>query len=275
MTEIVFAKGHGTGNDFVLLPDDAGTLDLTEERVRRLSDRHHGIGADGVIRVTKAPNVEGATTRDLWFMDYRNADGSIAEMCGNGIRVFVEYLRSSGRVEGDSIDVETRAGVLTVATDPDGYRVAMGKALDVAGDITVETENGKWNATGVAMPNPHAVVPVRDIAAVGALRQAPEVLPPTVFPHGVNVEFIKVIGLRHLQLRVFERGVGETLSCGTGVCAAAYAARQKSGETGFTRWQVDVPGGTLFVEQDDDQQITLVGPAEIVATGHISAQLWN
>jgi diaminopimelate epimerase len=275
MTEIVFAKGHGTGNDFVLLPDDAGTLDLTEERVRRLSDRHHGIGADGVIRVTKAANVEGATTRDLWFMDYRNADGSIAEMCGNGIRVFVEYLRSSGRVEGDSIDVETRAGVLTVATDPDGYRVAMGKALDVAGDITVETENGKWNATGVAMPNPHAVVPVRDIAAVGALRQAPEVLPPTVFPHGVNVEFIKVIGLRHLQLRVFERGVGETLSCGTGVCAAAYAARQKSGETGFTRWQVDVPGGTLFVEQDDDQQITLVGPAEIVATGHISAQLWN
>ncbi|MEY4323291.1 MAG: hypothetical protein RL410_1072 [Actinomycetota bacterium] len=275
MTEIVFAKGHGTGNDFVLLPDDAGTLDLTEERVRRLSDRHHGIGADGVIRVTKAANVEGATTRDLWFMDYRNADGSIAEMCGNGIRVFVEYLRSSGRVEGDSIDVETRAGVLTVATDPDGYRVAMGKALDVAGDITVETENGKWNATGVAMPNPHAVVPVRDIAAVGALRQAPEVLPLTVFPHGVNVEFIKVIGLRHLQLRVFERGVGETLSCGTGVCAAAYAARQKSGETGFTRWQVDVPGGTLFVEQDDDQQITLVGPAEIVATGHISAQLWN
>ncbi len=275
MTEIVFAKGHGTGNDFVLLPDDAGTLDLTEERVRRISDRHCGIGADGVIRVTKSSNVEGASTQDLWFMDYRNADGSIAEMCGNGIRVFVEYLRLSGRVTSDSVSVETRAGVLTVSTDPDGYRVAMGKAQDVDGDITVETENGKWSATGVAMPNPHAVVPVRDIAAVGQLHEAPEVLPATVFPHGVNIEFIKVIGLRHLQLRVFERGVGETMSCGTGVCAAAYAARQKSGETGFTRWQVDVPGGTLFVEQDDDREITLVGPAEIVATGHISAQLWN
>jgi diaminopimelate epimerase len=173
------------------------------------------------------------------------------------------------------VSVETRAGVLTVSVDPDGYRVNMGKAQDVAGEITVETENGKWSATGVAMPNPHAVVPVRDVAGVGELRSVPEVLPANVFPHGVNVEFIKVVGLRHLQLRVFERGVGETLSCGTGVCAAAYAARQKSGETGFTRWQVDVPGGTLFVEQDDSQEITLVGPAEIVASGHIDSQLWK
>ena len=272
---VEFAKGHGTGNDFVLLPDDAGTLNLTPERVQRIADRHKGIGADGVIRVTQSRNVEGATPSDLWFMDYRNADGSIAEMCGNGIRVFVEYLRSTGRITADEIDIDTRAGVLKVAVDPKGYRVAMGIAQPIAGDITVETDNGKWPAIGVAMPNPHAVAMVQDVDGVGSLVEAPEVLPEDVFPHGVNVEFIKVKGLRQLKLRVFERGVGETLSCGTGVCAAAFVARTKSGETGLTKWQVDVPGGTLFVEQDDTNAMTLIGPAEIVAHGTLDAHLWN
>jgi diaminopimelate epimerase len=272
---IEFAKGHGTGNDFVLLPDDAGNLDLTAERVRRISDRHKGIGSDGVIRVTQSRNVEGAEADDRWFMDYRNADGSIAEMCGNGIRVFVEYLRTTGRVTSDDVEVGTRAGVLKVSVDPKGYRVEMGVAQPIAGEISVETGAGKWIAAGVAMPNPHAVAMVSDVDAVGSLLEAPEVTPESVFPDGVNVEFIKVKGLRQLKLRVFERGVGETLSCGTGVCAAAFVARARSGETGPTKWQVDVPGGTLFVEQDDTNAMTLIGPAEIVARGTLDARLWN
>ena len=238
MPEYEFLKGHGTQNDFVLLPDLDGTVhgDLSPERVRALCDRRAGIGGDGVLRVLRHG--------DGWFMDYRNSDGSLSEMCGNGIRVFARYLVDAGLADPTRpIPVDTRDGL---------------KVLTVDGDLITAD-----------MGNPHAVAFVDALEDAGPLLDPPEHDLAT-YPQGVNVEFVVRRGQRHVAMRVHERGSGETRSCGTGACAAMVAAAVADGAERSGAYRVDVPGGTLTVTWTEDDRVLLTGPAVIVARGTTS-----
>jgi len=275
-----YLKGHGTENDFVLLPDHDGSVhgDLSAERVRALCDRRAGIGGDGVLRVIRTsavrPLVEegalrpsrnhGTTSTDLpeWFMDYRNSDGSLAEMCGNGIRVFAKHLYDEGLVPADEpVTLATRDGVKTVTRTGTTYTADIGVAT-LHGETKVSVGDRSWAALHVDVGNPHAVVMVDDLADAGNLYDEPS-YDEALYPDGVNVEFVVRRGPDHIAMRVHERGSGETRSCGTGACAAAVAAA--GGISG--RWRVDVPGGMLEVTRDDDGRVLLAGPAVIVASG--------
>jgi diaminopimelate epimerase len=269
-----WVKGHGTRNDFVLLPDPDGSLhgDLDAATVRLLCDRRGGIGADGVIRVVRSSAVDGvpALDGDPWFMDYRNADGSLAEMCGNGVRVLARYLWESGLADADPLPVATRGGLRLVHRGPDGgSTVEMGvpRTADVPARPVVSAAGRSWLAVAVLVPNPHAVLFVDDLADAGDLREPPVVTPPEVFPDGANVEFVLRPRNRRIALRVHERGVGETPSCGTGVVAAAWVAMRRDDAPPGTRYLVDVPGGTLAVEQRDDGVLLLTGPAVLGPRG--------
>ena len=274
MSRLRFVKGHGTGNDFVVLPDPAGALDVTPDLVRALCDRHQGIGADGVLRVVRtaaAPEVAHLADASGWFMDYRNADGSTAEMCGNGIRVYVRYLLDSGLVTlapGEGVEIATRDGVKRVVLGDDGLlTVDLGPAKALGTEVSVLVGERSWPATHVDVGNPHAVVFVDDLADAGWLVEAPTVAPPAAYPDGVNVEFVVERGEHHIAMRVHERGVGETQSCGTGTVAAAVATATRHDEELPVTYRVDVPGGQLRVLLAADGHAELTGPAELVATG--------
>lgn len=259
-----FVKGHGTENDFVLLPHGEGPAELEPGLVRALCDRRAGIGADGVLRVMAAdePGRNGADVR--WFMDYRNADGSLAEMCGNGIRVFARYLVDSGHERAGPLRIATRAGVRHVDVPAVGdITVDMGQATKLP-DAKVRLDGRWWTGAGWSLGNPHLVVTDVDITEL-ALCDSPVFDPPDVFPDGANVEFVESVGPGQLRMRVVERGVGETRSCGTGACAAAVAVMASRRER--TVYQVDVPGGRLRVEWRPDGTVALAGPAVLVAKG--------
>lgn len=265
MDRLRVVKGHGTENDFVIVPDFDGVLDLTPELTRALCDRRAGIGADGVLRAVRsenAPESAEMSAEAAFFMDYRNADGSVAEMCGNGVRVFVRYLQAVGLVD-DYAAVATRGGVKrTWLTDEGDVIVDMGLPLTLA-DRPIATAAPSVDAVpGVAveMPNPHVVVPVATRTELDTLDLT---RPPTIKPHrpdGQNVEFVLRVGPQHLAMRVHERGVGETRSCGTGICAAVVANASPDGST----WRVDVPGGTCEVTWHADGRVHLRGPAVLV-----------
>ena len=261
-----FIKGHGTENDFVLLPPGESAADLDADTVRRLCDRRAGIGADGVLRVAAAEEY-GETDVDVrWFMDYRNADGSTAEMCGNGIRVFARYLVTAGLSEPGRMRIGTRAGVKTVEVPAHGsVTVDMGVASR-GPDAKVRIGTSRHDGTGWSMGNPHLVVlDVTDLDTAD-LSQLPEV-DGAGYPDGVNVELVQRLGAHHIRMRVHERGVGETRSCGTGACAAAVAAMDVAGER--TAYDVDIRGGRLVVEWTDEGRVLLTGPAELVASGEV------
>jgi diaminopimelate epimerase len=275
LNEVAFVKGHGTGNDFVVIPDVDGHLDLAADQVRWLCDRHRGIGGDGVLRVVRTEHVlqfaEFAAVAEF-FMDYRNADGSLAEMCGNGARVFVRYLDATGLVTDNDVVIATRGGLCSTTINADrSITIDMGMATTPKARAMpiVSVGERSWPATGVLVPNPHAVVFVDDLDEAGDLRTPPEVAPQDVFPDGVNVEFVATRGPGHVAMRVHERGVGETLSCGTGACAVAWAARRRDGDvvSGETVTRVDVPGGTVTVTETDKGRLLLTGPADLVARG--------
>lgn len=267
MRRTAFLKGHGTRNDFVIVEDQHGMQELTAETVSALCDRRSGIGADGVLRVVRAAHIpEWDGDPDLWFMDYRNADGSIAEMCGNGLRVFARYLLEQDLVDHGEFTVGTRAGLRRVRLGQGGLiSVSMG-VLQV-GNLAVEVTHGeqRWPATVVDVGNPHAVVFV-DAATRNALdlSVAPQWEPRDAFPHGTNIEFVTQREPGQLDMRVFERGSGETESCGTGVVASAAAHRAASGYDGTV--EVSVKGGQLSVEFPGDE-VWLTGPAVVVASG--------
>ncbi|WP_245677866.1 diaminopimelate epimerase [Nocardia acidivorans] len=296
--DIDFSKGHGTQNDFVVLPDPDAWLELTESRLAALCDRQRGIGADGVLRVARAGALiengtlpalpEGVSLED-WFMDYRNADGSIAEMCGNGVRVFAHYLVATGLESADEFVVGSRAGarpVLVHHADPvhGEVTVAMGKVRTL-GESNATLDGREFTGLGIDVGNPHlaCVVPGlthEELAALD-LTHAPS-FDHTVFPNGVNVEILTALGVasdgnRGVDMRVYERGVGETRSCGTGTVAAAAAALSADGfdlaaDTGHI--QVHIPGGTVTVGIDHGAA-TLRGPSVLVATGKIAAKWWQ
>jgi diaminopimelate epimerase len=274
LTGLRFAKGHGTGNDFVVLPDPDGEIDLTPALVRAICDRRQGMGADGVLRVVLSAAIpEGRTVADQarWFMDYRNADGSLAEMCGNGVRVYARYLVEEGYAQPGCHLFGTRAGVRAVTVPADGdVTVDMGypRPLDIAG-LTVTVGSRTWPGAAISMGNPHVVVAVDDLEQPGALSERPSVRPGEAFPGGENVEFVVVAGDQALAMRVHERGVGETSSCGTGACAAVAAVRAARRDSGPAVWTVDVPGGRLRVEIKPSGNSRLSGPAELVAEGEL------
>ena len=265
MNTISFAKGHGTENDFLII--DA-TVDPTEEQVRALCERRAGLGADGVLRVVRA-DADGQ-----WFMDYRNADGSIAEMCGNGVRVFAHWLRSRGLVDSDEFTVGTRAGDRRVTvrecsgTDA-VVTVEMG-AAEVTGLSTARLGDLTIAGLGVDLGNPHlaCVLPGLTPESLQAMALSDPEFDREFFPSGVNVEILTPLTDGAVHMRVHERGVGETRSCGTGTVAAARAALADAGWTDG-EVTVHIPGGTVQVTIDGDRS-TLTGPSRIIATGEVT-----
>jgi diaminopimelate epimerase len=262
-----FLKGHGTENDFVLLPDLDGTVhgglsaQQMTERVRALCDRRAGIGGDGVLRVLR----QG----DGWFMDYRNSDGSLSEMCGNGIRVFARYLVDAGLADPTQpVPVDTRDGLKMLTVEGDLVTADLGSPR-VLGETKVGVPGHTWVARHVDMGNPHAVAFVDALEDAGPLLDPPEHDAAT-YPEGVNVEFVVRRGARHVAMRVHERGSGETRSCGTGACAVMVAAAVADGAERSGAYRVDVPGGTLTVTWTADDRVLLTGPAVIVARGTTS-----
>ncbi|MFG2174257.1 diaminopimelate epimerase [Streptomyces niveus] len=288
---IPFLKGHGTENDFVIIPDPDNALTFSASAVAKLCDRRAGVGGDGLLRVVRSaahPEARSMADRAEWFMDYRNSDGSVAEMCGNGVRVFARYLRRAGLVQAGDLAVATRGGVKKVhiakdagtggdATGLGAITAHMGRALLTEDDVTVVVGERGWPARNVNMGNPHAVAFVDDLAHAGNLFTAPPVSPASVYPDGVNVEFVVDRGPRHVAMRVHERGSGETRSCGTGACAVAVAAARRDGldpaVTGEpVTYTVDVPGGRLVITERPDGEIEMTGPAVIVAEGVLDAE---
>lgn len=295
MTELHFTKGQGTGNDFVLFADPDATVDLTPERIRAIADRRFGVGGDGVIRAVRSvalPEGRALVAEEpaaVWFMDYHNADGSVAEMCGNGIRVFARYLTESGLVDlvpGETLTVGSRKGLVDVRRTTNGFQADLGRwALGIEGggsdDVLVRAKNldGARPGLGIDVGNPHVVVAVAtedelaglDLTYVPVLDPAPE--------SGANVEFVlpgePLIrdGVGDITMRVHERGSGETLSCGTGAVAAALATRYWVGSGAPDTWRVRVPGGVVTVRMfaaEDGEHVALSGPAELVFSGDLT-----
>lgn len=285
---ITFTKGHGTGNDFILIQDPAGQMALTEAEIRKLCDRHFGIGADGLIFAVRTENsaeVRGLLEQEPnaeWFMDYRNSDGSKAEMCGNGIRVFARYLLSNSLAEltdGSTLPIATRNGIKDVTATASGFAVDLGRWGVTETEYLVRVGGLAVARPGLAinLGNPHVVVALADQEELSSLElsKAP-VLDPEA-PNGANVEFVVLDeplikeGVASLTMRVHERGVGETMSCGTGVAAAALAIRHWAGN-GQNFWKVRVPGGEVAVRMfatEDGEHVGISGAAELVFTGSV------
>lgn len=292
-----FVKVHGCGNDFVLVPDLQDRVRLTPDMVRALCARHHGIGGDGVIRVG-GPITDDADV----FMDYRNADGSVVETCGNGLRCVAKYVLDRGLVKGDSVRVGSRAGTMTVEVagrhsdrrvarlrvdmgtpTPTGVleidvsplrtvphdqevQVAVDAALRRGSAVGVVAVERRVSATTLSMGNPHAVIVVDDLEGAPVAVWGPSIEHDPAFPHGTNVEFITVPGRNRVRGRVWERGVGETLASGTGGAAMAVAAHLRG--LADRRVHVDLPGGTLEVDWTE-RTLYVTGPAEEVCVGTI------
>ncbi len=289
MSIIEFTKGHGTGNDFVLFLDADGETNLTPAQIAKICDRHFGVGADGLIRVVRSRSIAAGEAilqvepNAEWFMDYYNADGSLAEMCGNGTRVFARYLTERKLVDlGDSetLSIGTRAGVRDLQRNLAGFAVDMGRWKLEAQTTLVHTGGLEVDrpGLGINVGNPHVVVALASDEELAALEllNAPRLNPEA--EHGSNVEFVSPAepmvkdGVGHIKMRVFERGVGETLSCGTGIVAAALATRHWAGAGAPNVWQVTVAGGTLGVRMfptEDGEHVGLSGAAELVYDGRI------
>jgi diaminopimelate epimerase len=271
VSEYSFVKGHGTANDFVLVPDANGRHELSPEQVARLCDRRAGIGGDGVIRVvrtdaTEDPAAVAARGEATWFMDYRNSDGSLSEMCGNGIRVLGRFLAGHADVDPrNPLPIATRAGVKVLTFDGDRITVDMGPP-ELLGSTTITVGERSFEARHVSMGNQHAVVFVDDLAEAGSLQEAPGHDAAT-YPDGVNVEFVARRGEHHVAMRVHERGSGETRSCGTGACAVMVAAVLADEAERGTPYTVDLPGGTLQIVWTEDDRVLLSGPAVLTAEG--------
>jgi diaminopimelate epimerase len=289
-TTLHFTKGHGTGNDFVLFSDPDGQVDLTPAQIAAIADRHFGVGGDGVIRAVRSRHIPAgaaALAEDdgaEWFMDYHNADGSVAEMCGNGIRVFARYLFDNGLAEladGDTLAIGTRSGVRDLQRNLSGFQVDLGRWRLDGGEPLVRARNLQIArpGLGIDMGNPHVVVA---LASDEELDSADLTYIPQLDPEpaeGANVEFVVPAdpmvknGVGYIRMRVHERGSGETLSCGTGAAAAALAVRHWAGAGAPNQWSVQVPGGTVGVRMfptEDGEHVSLSGPAELVFEGDLT-----
>ncbi len=267
--KINFTKMQGAGNDFVVLDETLERLNLTAADYKRLGDRHFGVGADQIL------TVRAASTPDVDF-DYviHNNDGGEVEQCGNGARCFVRFVRSMGLTNKTTVKVRTKCGVLTLTENADGQvTVDMGAPIFEAAQIpyVAPAANTKleWDYV-VSMGNPHAVCLVDNVEAMPVLTRGPVIQASTAFPQGVNVGFMQVVNRGEIKLRVFERGAGETLACGTGACAAVVAGIQ----LGLLDSTVVVGthGGNLTISWDakaPNASVMMTGPATTVYQGTI------
>ncbi|MBE0476735.1 MAG: diaminopimelate epimerase [Coriobacteriia bacterium] len=279
-----FTKMHGLGNDFILIADLGGEVELDEAAVRWFCDRHFGVGADGLI-LLRPPTVPDA---DLSML-YRNADGTTAEMCGNGARCFAKYAAERDIIARESrlIRVQTLGGVREVTLQRDALGDVESATVDMGVprlhpeeipstlpgeqvfECPIETAAGTFEVTAVNMGNPHAVVWVDDVDEAPVETVGPLIETHEVFPERTNVEFAQVVegpeGPERILLRVWERGVGETMACGTGACATLVASVLAclTGRESV----VEVPGGELVVRWAEDEHVYLTGPAEEVFSG--------
>lgn len=290
--ELQFTKGQGTGNDFVLFSDPDGKTALTPEQIAWLCDRQFGVGADGVIRAVRSENIAAgaqALAEDPgaeWFMDYHNADGSLAEMCGNGIRVYTAYLIAQGLIApevGDAVAIGTRAGVKDVLVGPNGFQVDLGRwrLENEETDVLVRAKDLEVARPGLSinLGNPHVAVAVADQRELEAIDLTVQPVLDPVMPLGANIEFVMPEdplvkdGVARIRMRVHERGSGETLSCGTGAVAAALAFRYWGGAEAPNSWRVELPGGRLSVRMfatEEGEHVSLAGPAELVFSGRVT-----
>lgn len=278
-----FSKYHGTGNDFVLVEDVDDRLRLDQDLIEAVCDRQRGVGADGLIRIVRASEAD-------FFMDYYNADGQVAEMCGNGIRCLAKYVYDRGLIGRTEFDVMTRAGLKRVVVEAeDGVvaRVTVGmglpaferKEIPMTGRATerfveqpLEVDGRTFTATALSMGNPHCVLvvdPSEDLRSMEVPRLGTEVEHRPEFPNRTNVEFVQRVDGK-LRARVWERGSGETMACGTGACAAVVA----SSLAGLSGPEADIefPGGVLHVDWRKDDDVYLTGPAVWVYDGDLSAE---
>lgn len=277
---IEFTKYHGLGNDFILIDNRSSSLPvLTPEQAVKLCDRHFGIGADGVIFALPGEHGTDYTMRIF------NSDGSEPEMCGNGIRCLAGFLAD---LEGifrnkDTYQIQTLAGVITPQLMPDGQiKVDMGVPRLLAEEIPttlgtpdtkvinqpLEVEGQTWEVTCVSMGNPHCITFVEDVAAIPLATIGPKFEHHSAFPQRTNTEFIEVVSRDYLKMRVWERGAGITLACGTGACAALVAG-VLTGKCDRAA-TVELPGGALHIEWSEvDQRVYMTGPAERVFTGKV------
>ncbi|WP_414577443.1 diaminopimelate epimerase [Anabaena sp. CCY 9402-a] len=275
---IEFTKYHGLGNDFILIDNRASSSPvLTPEQAIKLCDRHFGIGADGVIFALPGKNGTDYTMRIF------NSDGSEPEMCGNGIRCLAGFLADLEGISRnqDTYRIQTLAGVITPQLMPDGeVRVDMGVPRLLASEIPttlgaadakvinqpLEVEGKTWDVTCVSMGNPHCITFVEDVTAIALETIGPKFEHHPAFPQRTNTEFIEVVSRDYLKMRVWERGAGITLACGTGACASLVAGvlTEKCDRVAI----VELPGGSLQIEWSElDQRIYMTGPAERVFTG--------
>jgi diaminopimelate epimerase len=288
--DLRFTKGQGTGNDFVLFADPEGDTELTPAQIAAVCDRRFGVGADGLIRAVRSRNLDAGATAltesadAAWFMDYWNADGSVSEMCGNGIRVYTSYLLDQGFIEippGGEVAIGTRAGVRRVSRSSDGFQADLGVWRLSGDDALVRAKNlpVARPGLGVDVGNPHVVVALADDDELDGLDLAYVPVLDPVPSAGANVEFVVPAdplvedGVGRIRMRVHERGSGETLSCGTGAVASALAVRHWAGAGAPSDWRVEVPGGVLGVrmfDAADGEHVALSGPAELVFDGVLS-----
>lgn len=297
MTTLKFAKGHVSGNDFILLTDADGSVPLTADTVRRLCDRHTGVGADGVIRAVRSEAIaDGAPILSEeplaeWFMDSWSADGTASAMCGNSIRLLAHYLIGEGHISPerrDTIPIGTRAGVRDVLRGIAGYTVDLGRwRLDSDRLVSAHGLGVDRPGLSIDLGSQHVVTAVAsleelqrvDLGAGGdtADGAGPEVHPAPDAP--VNIEFVSpeehVLknGVAHIRMRVHKAGSGETQSCGTGAAAAALAFRHWGGDAMPNSWSVESPGGKVAVRMfptEEGEHVSLSGPVEIVYRGQIT-----
>jgi diaminopimelate epimerase len=276
MPTLQFAKLHGTANDFIYVDARAGFPGDPAAAARRLCDRRRGIGADGLILLLPSTEADGR-------MAIYNSDGSRAEMCGNGIRGLAKFVHERGLLTKNPLAVETDAGVKTLTLHLDGGRVARvtvdmgmpewrGREIPVDADGEVldrplAVDGRTWSVTCVSMGNPHCVVFVDDVAGLPLETIGPRFETHPFFPRRVNTEFVKIEDRRRLTMRVWERGAGETMACGTGACAVAVAAAR----TGRSERQVTVtlPGGPLEIDWRPDDRVMMTGDAVAVFEGQV------
>jgi len=271
-----FTKMHGLGNDFVVFDATRETLDLSPQQVRFVADRRFGVGCDQVLLV-EAPRQPGT---DFYYRIF-NADGGEVEQCGNGARCFARFVREHGLTTRDEIDVGTRAGIIRLFLEPDGQvRVNMGTprldpsqipfvAEGIAASYDLEVDGRTYPIAAVSMGNPHAVLQVPSVADAPVGNLGPAIQRHPRFPMGVNVGFMQVADGARIRLRVYERGSGETLACGTGACAAVVAGRIQG--LLDERVRVTLPGGELIIAwAGPGQPVWMTGPAVSVYEGEIT-----
>ena len=273
--ELTFTKMHGLGNDFVVIDATSQPIELTMEQIRFLADRRLGVGCDQVLLVERPRQPEVDFTYRIF-----NADGGEVEQCGNGARCFARYVRDQGLTRKDHIPVATAAGVITLHIEADGQiTVDMGMPIFEPADIpfaadaqaevyALEVEATQVEVSVISMGNPHAVMRVEQVDKAPIASLGPRIESHARFPRRVNVGFMQVVDRQHIRLRVYERGVGETLACGSGACAAVVVGRQRGWLD--DKVTVSLPGGNLKIQwPGEGESVLMTGPAVSVFEGRI------